>query len=83
MVLIGRLSYSIYLFHLPARTPFEAIFGSPFRIESTIGGLFVTGVLAYVVFNFVELPIARIRRQLRGKESIVPSVTAADPEVCS
>ena len=83
MVLIGRLSYSIYLFHLPARTPFEAMFGSPFLIESTIGGLFVTGVLAYVVFIFVELPIARIRRQLRGKESIVPSVTAADPEVCS
>jgi glycosyltransferase involved in cell wall biosynthesis len=81
MVLIGRLSYSIYLFHLLARTPAEVAFGSPFRIESTLSGLFVTGVLAYTVFIFVELPIAKIRRRLRRKESLVPLAKAIDSEI--
>src|SRR6516162_8624784 len=34
MVLIGKLSYSIYLFHLIARTPAEVVFGSGYGIES-------------------------------------------------
>ena len=75
MVLIGRLSYSIYLFHLLARTPAEVVFGSPYRIESVVSGLFFTGVLAYTVYIFVELPIANVRRRLRWKESPIPSVT--------
>ena len=36
----SRLSYSIYLFHLLARTPAEVAFGSPYRIRSLISGLF-------------------------------------------
>ena len=83
MVLVGRLSYSIYIFHLIARTPAELIFGSPYSIESTVSGLVATGALAYVVYIFVESPIARIRRQLRGKESIVPSAPAIDAKACS
>ena len=46
MVLIGRLSYSIYLFHLLARTPAEVAFGSPYRLESAVIGLFITGTLS-------------------------------------
>ena len=80
MVLTGRLSYSIYLFHLIARTPGEAVFGSPHKIGSIVSGLFLTGALAYVVFIFVDLPIANIRRRLRGKESLVPLATAINLE---
>lgn len=81
MVLVGRLSYSIYLFHLLARTPAEVFFGSPYRIESMVSGLFVTGVLAYMTYLFIEQPLANIRHRLRGKESFVPSVAAiATPE---
>jgi peptidoglycan/LPS O-acetylase OafA/YrhL len=76
IVLVGRLSYSIYLFHLMARTSVDAFLGSPHWVEVTVGGLLVTGFLAYSVFKFVELPIANIRRRLRRKESPVPSVTA-------
>ena len=84
MVLIGRLSYSIYLFHLLARTPAEVAFGSPYRIESVDqSGYLLTGVLAYIVFIFVDLPIANIRRRLRRKESQVALVTAVDLEVGS
>jgi peptidoglycan/LPS O-acetylase OafA/YrhL len=67
MVLVGRLSYSIYLFHLPARTPAEVYFGSPYRWESVIIGLFLTGAAAYAVYVFVERPIAVIRRRFRAK----------------
>ena len=76
MVLVGRLSYSIYLFHLMARTSVDAFLGSSHWVEVTVGGLLITGILAYSVFKFVELPIANIRRRLRLKESPVPSVTA-------
>ena len=84
MVLIGRLSYSMYLFHLLARTPAEVIFGSPYRVESIASGLFLTGVLAYIVFIFVELPIAGLRHRLRRKEKLVPIATTIEtPEFSS
>jgi peptidoglycan/LPS O-acetylase OafA/YrhL/glycosyltransferase involved in cell wall biosynthesis len=83
MVLIGRLSYSIYLFHLLARTPAEAVFGSPYRIESIVSGLLLTGALAYIVFIFVDLPIANLRRRLRGKGSFVPLAMAVNLDASS
>jgi peptidoglycan/LPS O-acetylase OafA/YrhL len=76
MVLVGRLSYSIYLFHLLARTSAEAFVGPSPRVVPSVIGLFVTGFLAYVVFKFVDLPIANVRRRLRRRESLMPSVTA-------
>jgi peptidoglycan/LPS O-acetylase OafA/YrhL len=69
MVLIGRLSYSIYLFHLLARTPGEVYFGSPYRVGSAISGLVFSGVVAYGLFIFVERPIAGLRRRLRAHGS--------------
>lgn len=79
MVLIGRLSYSIYLFHLIAKTPGEAFFGSSHRVATVVTGLFLTGLLSYIVFKFVDLPIANIRRRLRRRENLVPSVAALGP----
>jgi peptidoglycan/LPS O-acetylase OafA/YrhL len=74
MVLIGKLSYSIYLLHLLARTPGEVYFGSPYHIGSTISGLLLTGVAAYIIFIFVERPIAGLRRRFRAKASSSRSV---------
>jgi peptidoglycan/LPS O-acetylase OafA/YrhL len=65
MVLIGRLSYSIYLLHLPARTPGEYLFGSPYRIESIVSGLVITLAVSYAVLIFVERPVAGVRRRFR------------------
>jgi peptidoglycan/LPS O-acetylase OafA/YrhL len=81
MVLIGKLSYSIYLFHLIARTPAEVVFGSGYRIESMVSGLAVTVLLAYSVYVFVEKPIAKIRRQLREKKADPPPSTSIEREV--
>jgi peptidoglycan/LPS O-acetylase OafA/YrhL len=66
MVLIGRLSYSIYLFHLLARTPGEVYFGSPMRTGSMVSGLIITLVAAYTVYVLVERPIARLRHRFRA-----------------
>jgi peptidoglycan/LPS O-acetylase OafA/YrhL len=83
MVLIGKLSYSIYLFHLIARTPAEVVFGSGYGIESVVSGLIVTALLAYSVYVFVEKPIAKIRRQLREKKADPPPATSIEREAGS
>jgi peptidoglycan/LPS O-acetylase OafA/YrhL len=74
MVLIGRLSYSIYLFHMLARTPGEVYFGSPYVAGSVISGLLLTAGIAYALFIFVERPIARLRRRFR-KATTLDSLT--------
>jgi peptidoglycan/LPS O-acetylase OafA/YrhL len=79
MVLIGRLSYSIYLFHLPARTPGEVIFGSPYNIGTKISGLIITGIVAYTLLIFVELPLGKLRHRLRRRESRINPLAAAKP----
>jgi len=75
MVLIGRLSYSIYLFHLLARTPGEVYFGSPYAAGSIISGLVLTGAISYGLYIFVERPLAGLRHRLRASER--PDATSA------
>jgi peptidoglycan/LPS O-acetylase OafA/YrhL len=79
MVLIGRLSYSIYLFHLLARTPGEVYFGSPYQTGSVITGLLFTGAASYTLFIFVERPIAGLRRRFRAKGGSPRSATTTNP----
>jgi peptidoglycan/LPS O-acetylase OafA/YrhL len=79
MVLIGRLSYSIYLFHLLARTPGEVYFGSPYGVGSVVSGLILTGAIAYFLFIFVEQPIARLRRRFRAHGGPARSATGIAP----
>jgi len=79
MVLIGRLSYSIYLFHLLARTPGEVYFGSPYQTGSVITGLLLTWAAAHTLFIFVERPIARLRRRFRARGDSPRSATTTDP----
>jgi peptidoglycan/LPS O-acetylase OafA/YrhL len=74
MVLIGRLSYSIYLLHLLGRTPEEVL-----QIDSPIIGLSLTGAAAYIIFIFVERPIAGLRRRFRAKGRSSSSVTTIAP----
>jgi peptidoglycan/LPS O-acetylase OafA/YrhL len=79
MVLIGQLSYSIYLFHLLARTPGEVYFGSPYGVRSVVSGLILTGAIAYFLFIFVEQPIARLRRRFRAHGGSARSATVLAP----
>jgi peptidoglycan/LPS O-acetylase OafA/YrhL len=66
MVLIGRLSYSIYLFHFIVRTPGESYFGSPLALGSVISGLLFTAATALILYVFVERPIAGLRHRFRA-----------------
>ena len=63
-VLLGRLSYSIYLLHLLARTPGEVVFGGPYRAGSIISGLLFVLTAAYLIHVLIERPMARLRRRL-------------------
>jgi peptidoglycan/LPS O-acetylase OafA/YrhL len=69
IVLIGRLSYSIYLFHLLALNPGELVFGSPWRGWSILIGLIITGIVAYMLLIFVERPLGKLRHRLRGRKA--------------
>jgi peptidoglycan/LPS O-acetylase OafA/YrhL len=83
LVLIGRLSYSIYLVHLLARTPGEVYFGSPYHPGAVISGLLITVALAGVLFVFIERPLARVRHRFRGEASKVagrPMFTPAEEQ---
>jgi peptidoglycan/LPS O-acetylase OafA/YrhL len=80
MVLIGRMSYSIYLFHLLARTPGEVYFGSPYNLGSVISGLLITLAIAYALLILVERPVARLRHRFRADQwSTTQSATAVEP----
>jgi peptidoglycan/LPS O-acetylase OafA/YrhL len=86
MVLVGRLSYSIYLFHLLARTPGEVYFGSQHRAELEISGLLLTGLISYILFIFVERPIGGLRHRLRARtrsaaDAPASAVLAARPGI--
>jgi peptidoglycan/LPS O-acetylase OafA/YrhL len=74
LVLIGRLSYSIYLFHSVAVTPAEAYFGPQHQWELTISGIVLTGLISYTLFVFVERPIAGLRHRLRARTGAAAGV---------
>ena len=76
IVLVGRLSYSIYLFHLLAWTPGQVYFGPQHRLGWAISGLLLTGLLAYIVFIFVERPVAGLRHRLRAAKRSVAEAPA-------
>jgi peptidoglycan/LPS O-acetylase OafA/YrhL len=79
MVLIGRLSYSIYLFHLLARTPGEVLFGSPFQPGPRLIGLILTFAIAYLLFIGVERPMARLRHRFRAHAQDTRAAPQAGP----
>jgi peptidoglycan/LPS O-acetylase OafA/YrhL len=83
MVLIGRLSYSIYLFHLVARTPGEVYFGSPHHIGSIVSGLVLTGAVSYGLLIFVERPVGKLRHRFRAGQGAARLSPAVDPGTAS
>ena len=76
IVLVGRLSYSIYLYHLLAWAPGQVYFRSQHRLGWAISGLLLTWLISYMVFIFVERPIAGLRHHLRATARSVADVPA-------
>ena len=74
MVLNGKLSYSIYLFHLLAGVPGEVYFGSAHPMLAKISGLILTGLTSCELYVYMERPIAWLRSRLRTPEwRVAPS----------
>jgi peptidoglycan/LPS O-acetylase OafA/YrhL len=76
MVLVGRLSYSIYLIHFLALAPGEFYFGSHQRAKVVISGLLLTGLISFGLLTFVERPIAGLRHRLRTRARSVAHASA-------
>jgi peptidoglycan/LPS O-acetylase OafA/YrhL len=60
---IGRISYPLYIFHFPVLAAY-AITGYSFSMGDRVVALGLLCGLAYVVYRFVETPIARAPREI-------------------
>jgi peptidoglycan/LPS O-acetylase OafA/YrhL len=67
MVVVGRLSYAIYLFHLFAHRVADA----SAIMWPAAAGLVLTGWIAGVIYVGVERPLAAVRHRLRRKKEDV------------
>jgi peptidoglycan/LPS O-acetylase OafA/YrhL len=76
MVLVGRLSYSIYLIHFLAWAPGEVYFGSHQRAKLVISSLLLTGLISFGLLIFVERPIAGLRHRLRTRTRSIANAPA-------
>ena len=86
MVVVGDMSYSLYLWHWPVAVFMEVLWPAA-GIVATVGALAVTAVLAGMAYVFVERPIhrlkfppfgaRRIRRGLSSPESYSSTLNPA------
>ncbi|HVY16470.1 MAG TPA: acyltransferase [Rhodopila sp.] len=80
-VVIGQMSYSIYLIHHVALGPGEHYFGSPWHPYSIIIATVLTGLISWSLLVFVDRPLAKLRHRFRTSSSSrggeVSSVSAA------
>jgi peptidoglycan/LPS O-acetylase OafA/YrhL len=68
-VLVGLLSYSIYLWHVPLLSFAKASLVDPPSLELRVGLIAATFVLALATWKFVETPLRN--RQVLGKRTIL------------
>jgi peptidoglycan/LPS O-acetylase OafA/YrhL len=76
LVFLGRISYSVYLWHLPVLVAL----GSNARggLGRELGGVAVALVAAVLSYRFVEQPFLRRKRRLRhGPDPAAPAVAPA------
>ena len=75
MVAVGRVSYSLYLWHYPVQVEvarYGPTWGAPLRV---VVALAVTAVVTLVSYNFVEKPFLNLKN--RGKERVRASLTSS------
>lgn len=63
MQFVGRLSYSLYLWHWPVLMIMPAILGRTLTVPESLGAVAASVALSYATFRLVEQPI-RARRSL-------------------
>lgn len=61
MTIMGRLSYSWYLWHYPVLILAPYVVGHPLSVWANVGLVAASGVLAVVTYRFVEIPGRRAR----------------------
>jgi len=61
ITLIGRISYSLYLWHWPILVFAQFYLGRELHLDEKTWALFFTGLAAYLSWRFVEEPFRQIR----------------------
>jgi peptidoglycan/LPS O-acetylase OafA/YrhL len=61
-VLIGKISYPLYLWHWPLLSLCFVYFKGEVPVQWRMAMIVITGVLAWLTFQFIELPIRRSAR---------------------
>jgi peptidoglycan/LPS O-acetylase OafA/YrhL len=76
LVFLGRISYSLYLWHLPILVALGA--NARGGLSRELAGVAVALVAAFLSYRFVEQPFLRRKRRLRlGPEAAVPAAAPA------
>jgi peptidoglycan/LPS O-acetylase OafA/YrhL len=73
VVLLGRISYPLYLWHFPALVLARLQWGPSLSTEGTVAVVAVSVVLAYATYRLVELPL----RGLAARGSLRPRLLVA------
>lgn len=69
LIYLGRITYGLYVFHLLAMTLAETIpaylgkTGAVYIAYKTIGGFFLTVILAMLSYKFLEMPFLKLKKK--------------------
>lgn len=74
VVLVGRFSYPLYLWHFPVLVFARLRYGAALPAQTSALLVLASVALAYLTYRFVERPIRR--RRLRPRRRIVPALAA-------
>jgi hypothetical protein len=73
VVLVGQISYPLYLYHWPLLSYLRIIDGKPPELFQRVVAVIIAVVLAYLTFIFIEKPI---RSSVKHKNVVVGSLIA-------
>jgi peptidoglycan/LPS O-acetylase OafA/YrhL len=77
---LGRISFSLYLVHVPVIIAMDALFGRSLGVLRIVLSLAVALAIAELFSRFVELPAHRFSRRLgRASSALMTSVVHGDP----
>jgi hypothetical protein len=75
MVKLGLISYPLYLWHFPLLVYLRLLWNGPVPVWATMGVLAGTGIISWLTYKYVEVPVRRWAR--RGLGTVVLATVMA------
>ena len=76
-VLVGRISYPLYLWHVPLLVLARVQWGPSLSVSATLAVVGISIALAYGTYRFVELPVRRLVRNRSWRPGVLAAPLAA------